>query len=108
MSLGLCGRAAAEASAIRTSTCLPPPTSSTPTTLTDSRPASPPVYTVVMAPISGGGSGRFSSIPVAVLSSSAGLQHVPLGVLLRLLGWSVTVIMDEGEETARRRQLNPP
>lgn len=79
-----------------------------PTTLTDSRPASPPVYTVVMAPISGGRSGRFSSIPVVVLSSSAGLQHVPLGVLLRFLGWSVTVIMDEGEETARRKQLNPP
>lgn len=75
-----------------------------PTTLTDTRPASPPVYTVVMAPppcISGGGSGRFSSIPLVLLSSSAGYQHVPLGVLLQLLGWSVTVIMDEGEETAR-------
>lgn len=79
-----------------------------PATLTDSRPASPPVYTVVMAPLSGGGSARFSSIPVVVLSSSAGLQHVPVSVLLRFLGWSVTVIMDEGEETARRKQLNPP
>lgn len=73
-----------------------------PTTLTDTRPASPPVYSVVMAPPPCiGGSGRFSSIPLVLLSSSAGYQHVPLGVLLQLLGWSVTVIMDEGEETAR-------
>lgn len=50
---------------------------------------------------SSGGSGRFSSIPLVLLSSSAGYQHGPLGVLLQLLGWSVTVIMDEGEETAR-------
>lgn len=40
-------------------------------------------------------------MPLVLLSSSAGNQHVPLGVLLQLLGWSVTVIMDEGEETAR-------